>query len=135
MEDYKIKVFIKVDKNNIVRDINSSIFLNNTKNYICIDEGFGDKYSHAQNYYLERPLTDLKNRYNYKYIDNKITELTEEEKELLFPLEQPKATEQQVLNAKLLQDNANMQIELGEQKKLNAQMLLQIASLGGNTNV
>lgn len=135
MEDYKIKVFIKVDKNNIVRDINSSIFLNNTENYICIDEGFGDKYSHAQNYYLERPLTDLKNRYNYKYIDNKITELTEEEKELLFPLEQPKATEQQVLNAKLLQDNANMQIELGEQKKLNAQMLLQIASLGGNTNV
>lgn len=44
-------------------------------------------------------------------------------------------TEQQVLNAKLLQDNANMQIELEEQKKLNAQMLLQLASLGGNTNV
>lgn len=42
-------------------------------------------------------------------------------------------TEQQILNAKLLQDNANIQIELEQQKQLNAQILLQLA--GGNANV
>lgn len=41
-------------------------------------------------------------------------------------------TEQEILNAKLLQDNANMHLELEQQKQLNAQILLQIA--GGVTN-
>lgn len=44
-------------------------------------------------------------------------------------------SEQEKLNAQLLQQNAEMQIELDKQKQLNAEMLLQIAQLGGNTNV
>ncbi len=38
------------------------------------------------------------------------------------------------LNAKLLKDNAKMQIELDNQKKFNAELLLKIAELGGNAN-
>ena len=45
------------------------------------------------------------------------------------------ANEQQILNAQLLQQNANMQLEIEQQKQLNAQILLQIAQLGGNANV
>ncbi len=45
-------------------------------------------------------------------------------------MQQP--TEQQILNAKLLQDNATMQLELEQQIQLNAQILLQIA--GGVIN-
>ncbi|NFA62242.1 hypothetical protein K8O96_13640 [Clostridium sporogenes] len=41
---------------------------------------------------------------------------------------------QQALNAKLLKDNAEIQIELDNQKKLNADLLLKIAQLGGNAN-
>lgn len=95
MEENKIKVYVKLDSNNCIIEIASSIQNIDTSQYIEIDEGIGQKYAHAQNYYLEgkKPLTDLKNRYNYKYIDNKITELTEEEKELLFPVEQPQPTE------------------------------------------
>ena len=44
-----------------------------------------------------------------------------------------KPTEQQTLNAQLLQQNANLQLEIEQQKQLNAQILLQLA--GGNTNV
>ena len=44
-----------------------------------------------------------------------------------------KPTEQQILNAQLLQQNANLQLEIEQQKQLNAQILLQLA--GGNTNV
>ncbi|HID0825357.1 TPA: hypothetical protein ACXDAP_003558 [Clostridium botulinum] len=47
-------------------------------------------------------------------------------------LEQQK--QQTELNAKLLKDNAKIQIELNKQKELNADLLLKIAQLGGNTN-
>ncbi|WP_321994376.1 hypothetical protein [Clostridium butyricum] len=44
-----------------------------------------------------------------------------------------KPTEQQILNAQLLNQNANLQLQIEQQKQLNAQILLQLA--GGNTNV
>lgn len=135
MEEFKYKVYVKLDKNNCIIAVESDLTLEDIKGYVQIDEGLGDKYSHAQGNYLEKPLRDLQSRCNYKYIYNKVVELTEEEKELLFPTEQPKATEQQVLNAQLLQQNANLQLEMQQQKQLNAQMLLQLASLGGNGNV
>ncbi|EPY2281816.1 MULTISPECIES: hypothetical protein [Clostridium] len=43
-------------------------------------------------------------------------------------------SQQDAINAKLLKDNANMQIELNKQKELNSTLLLKIAQLGGNTN-
>ncbi|OSA89565.1 UNVERIFIED_ORG: hypothetical protein B2H93_16005 [Clostridium botulinum] len=135
MEENKIKVYIKTDKNNCIININSSIFLKDTKDWICIDEGMGDKYALSQNNYFpkEKPLRDMRGRCNYKYVDCKVIELTDEEKEKLFPPILPQPNEQQVLNAKLLQDNAEMSIELEKQKQLNSQILLQLA--GGNANV
>ncbi|EQB4335412.1 hypothetical protein ACYJ2V_001099 [Clostridium botulinum] len=47
-------------------------------------------------------------------------------------LEQQK--QQAELNAKLLKDNAKIQIELNKQKELNSSLLLKIAQLGGNAN-
>lgn len=83
MFDNKIKVYVKLDKNNCIVDINSSIFIKDTKDYILIDEGSGDKYAHAQGNYLDKGLIDMQGRYNYKYIDNKIVELTEDEKPVI----------------------------------------------------
>lgn len=42
-------------------------------------------------------------------------------------------TPQEILNAQLLQQNAEIQIQLDQQKQLNAQILLQLA--GGDMNV
>ncbi len=42
--------------------------------------------------------------------------------------------QQTELNAKLLKDNAEIQIELNKQKELNSSLLLKIAQLGGNAN-
>lgn len=133
MEENQIKVYIKIDTNNCIVDINSSIFLENIKDYIKIDEGYGDKYSHAQGNYLDEGLTDHRGYFNYKYENNEIIKLAEDEKIKLYPPITQQPSEQQVLNAKLLQDNAKMCIELEQQKQLNAQILLQLA--GGNTNV
>lgn len=132
MEEFKYKIYIKTDKNNCITGVESDLTLEDTSGYIQIDEGIGDKYSHAQGNYLDKGLMDSNGKYNYKYVNNEVVELTDEEKESLFPIPVQQPTEQQILNAKLLQDNANMQLELEEQKKLNAQILLQIA--GGSTN-
>ena len=44
-------------------------------------------------------------------------------------------TQDEILRAKTLKDNANMQIQLEQQQKLNADILLKIAKVGGSTNV
>lgn len=85
MEENKIKVYAKLDENNNIININSSIFLDNVENYICIDEGYGDRYAHAQGNYLEGGLFDDTGKFNYKYIENKIIKLSDEEKKSLFP--------------------------------------------------
>lgn len=65
--DLKTKVYIKVDENNNVVDVGSSIFIKDTDGWICIDEGYGDKYDHAQSSYLNKPLINEKGQYNYKF--------------------------------------------------------------------
>ena len=103
----KIKVYVKLNENNVITQINSSIFLKDTTDYICIDEGMGDKYAHAQGNYLPKGLTDDKGRYNYKY-DKKLVLLTDEEKEVLFPKPTPQPIEQEIINAQLMLEIAKL---------------------------
>lgn len=81
-----IKVYVKVDSNNVITQVDSSIFLFEVEDWIKVDEGQGDKFSHAQGNYLDKPLMDMQGKYNYKLVDSKIVELTEEEKGKLFPV-------------------------------------------------
>ncbi|MCI2000263.1 MAG: hypothetical protein LKJ75_05160 [Clostridia bacterium] len=76
MDDEAIKVYIKVDSNNCITDINSSIFLSNTTDWIQIDEGTGDKYAHAQNNYFDKPLYEEHGICQYKYVDDSVLERT-----------------------------------------------------------
>ena len=87
----KIKVYIQTDTNKTVTAINSSIFIQDTTDWVEIDKGNGDRYSHAQGQYLEKGLMDKKGRFNYKY-DTTLVELTEAEKEILFPPALPQPT-------------------------------------------
>lgn len=89
----EIKVYVLLDSDNVITNINSSIFLSDATGYAQIDEGTGDKYSHAQSNYLEKGLLDNQGKYNYKLVDNKPAELTDEEKESLFPTPKPQPTE------------------------------------------
>lgn len=74
MED-KIKVYIKVNENNEIIDVNSDIFIDDLTSWVYIDEGNGDKYSHAQSQYFEKPLQNLDGTYNYKYKNGKVVEV------------------------------------------------------------
>lgn len=93
IETVKTKVYAKVEENKIIKRIESDIsssYIDFT-DWIKIDEGVGDKYALAQNNYLKKGLMDEKGRYNYKY-DTKLVELTEEEKNIFFPVVPPVPT-------------------------------------------
>ena len=73
MKEQPIKVYVKVNDKNEVVEVGSSIFIEDTTGWIEIDEGFEDKYAHAQSQYFDKPLINENGVYNYKYINNKIT--------------------------------------------------------------
>lgn len=110
MDISKIKVYIQTDINKTVTAINSSIFLQDTTGWTEIDEGKGDKYAHAQSQYLEKGLVDEKGRFNYKY-DAGIVELTEAEKEILFPPAPTLPTPEEIVIAEMSMSMAQMQAE------------------------
>ena len=70
-----IKVYIKINSNNEIVDINSEIFIKDLTNWIYIDEGYGDKYAHAQSQYFDKPLINEDGQFNYKYENSEIIEL------------------------------------------------------------
>lgn len=115
------KVYVKINDKNIITQINSDIFINNIDDWILIDEGNGIKYMLSQGNYLDKQLMDSQGNYNYKLVDNKPVEITEEEKASLFPINKFNAEEN--LIDKLILDNINMQTQIDS--------LIQ-ASLGGN---
>lgn len=72
-------VYTKTDDAGCVVAINSSAFLPNTEGWTKIDEGYGDRYHHAQGNYLPGPLTDERGISRYKLVNGVVTERTKEE--------------------------------------------------------
>ena len=68
MIEQPIKIYVKVNENNEIIDVGSSIFIKDLNGWIKIDEGFGDKYAHAQSQYFYRPLINEDGIYSFKYI-------------------------------------------------------------------
>lgn len=62
-----IKVYIKINENNEITHVGSSIFIKDLTGWIEIDSGYGDKYAHAQSQYFDKPLINYDGKYNYKY--------------------------------------------------------------------
>lgn len=79
IENEPTKVYIKTDSNNNITAVNSSIFLSDLVGWIYIDEGYGDKYAHAQGHYFDKSIMTDKGIYRYKYVDSAVAEKTEEE--------------------------------------------------------
>lgn len=62
-----IKVYIKVNTNNEIIEVGSSVFIKDLTDWIEIDEGFGDRYAHAQSQYFDKPLMNENGEYCYAY--------------------------------------------------------------------
>ena len=83
------KVYIKTDSENRITEITSNEFLSATTGYTEIDEGEGDKYHHAQNNYLEKPISDDNGVFNYKLENGAAVLRTEAEKAADVPAPAP----------------------------------------------
>ena len=73
------KVYIKIDEQKRVIEINSDAFITPTDEWIYIDEGYGDKYYHAQGNYLDKPICVKHGIYQYKFDNEVVMERTTEE--------------------------------------------------------
>ena len=111
MEDYKNKIYARLNEKNIVIKLFSSVFETATETDKLIEEGNEDYHAHV---HLKYKLTDEKGRYNYKYENDKMILLTEEEKAELFPPSTvaEEMSEQEKLNAQLIKDNAGYKMQL-----------------------
>lgn len=113
IEDYK--VYIKVDENNRITEVNSSAFISDTEGWIEIDSGLGDKYHHAQGNYFDKPIMNFDGTHNYKLVDGAVIETSEEEKaEELASFPKPEPTEiEQLWDSQLEQEFRICCLELG----------------------
>ena len=89
------KVYIKTNDLGQITAINSDAFLDNTADWICIDEGAGDKYHHAQGNYLTNSLLDMNGRYNYKFVNGAVEAIEEADKPIVEVVNTP-TTEQRL---------------------------------------
>lgn len=91
------KVLVRIDDAGRVTAINSDAFVSGD-GWTQIDEGEGDRYRHAQNNYLLKPLTDERGVYRYKLVDGLIAQRTQAEMDADFdalPAPEPTAEEKE----------------------------------------
>ena len=72
-------VYVKPDEQNRVIAVNSSAFLTDMTGWVESDSGYGDKYHHAQGNYFEKPIYDVRGIRQYKLVDGKPVERTQED--------------------------------------------------------
>lgn len=91
------KVFAQTDDTGRVTAINSNAFVSGD-GWAQIDEGAGDRYHHAQNNYLQKPLMDERGVYRYKLVDGLVAQRTQAEMDADFdarPAPEPTAEEKE----------------------------------------
>lgn len=77
--DEMYKVYARFDEFDRLLDVNSSVFLHDTAGWVEIDEGVGQRYGHAQVYYLPGALFDDRGIPRYKRENGRIAERTQAE--------------------------------------------------------
>lgn len=83
MDTESCKVLVQIDDAGRVTAINSDAFVSGD-GWTAIDEGEGDRYRHAQNNYLLKPLTDERGVYRYKLVDGLVAQRTQAEMDADF---------------------------------------------------
>nr|DAQ46902.1 MAG TPA: hypothetical protein [Caudoviricetes sp.] len=97
MDTESCKVLVQTDDAGRVTAINSDAFVSGD-GWTQIDEGEGDRYRHAQNNYLLKPLTDERGVYRYKLVDGLVAQRTQAEMDADFdarPAPEPTAEEKE----------------------------------------
>ena len=105
METMTNKIYARLNENNVVIKLFSSVFEQQIEGDVLVDEGVEEYHAHVHLKYL---VMDDQGRYNYKVVNGELIELTNEEKDALFPpvvVEEVEPLEDQV---KTLKDQLSM---------------------------
>ena len=136
MEIMTNKIYARLNEENVVIKLFSSVFEQPMEDDFLVEEGNEDYHAHI---HLKYQLVDMNGDYNYKFEDGKMIELTDEEKAKLFPKVEPvvePTLEEKVQslendNANLLFDLADKDVRLNQLENDFADLLL---NLGGTNN-
>lgn len=84
MDENKSLVYAKVDERNRITAIDGGFTIGNITDfsewvYIDEGEGEGDRYNLCQSNYLDKPIMDERDIYQYKLVDGKPVERTQAE--------------------------------------------------------
>lgn len=110
MEMNPYAVLLRTDEQNRITEINSSAFVADANGWTKIDEGWGDKYHHAQGNYLPKPLMDELGVYRYKLEEGQAMERTQEEMNADYAARPVPATPK--TNAELEAENALLKAQV-----------------------
>lgn len=55
----EFSVYVKLDENGRIIDINSSLFLKDPSGWVEVARGVGDRFQHAQGNYLPKPMFNM----------------------------------------------------------------------------
>lgn len=110
-------VYISIDPEGRIYAVNSDAFLLDLTGWIKIDEGYGDKYHHAQGNYFDKPLLDERGIYRYKLVDGEPVERTQEEMDEDYTPSEPKP---ETDNNALTEQVAALQKQVDEQAAMLA---------------
>ena len=113
--NYNYEVYVRIDEQNRIIEINSNEFISDLTNWIKIDEGEGDKYHHAQGNYLPLPLVDNRMIYRYKLVEGLPVERTQEEMDADYV--EPEEPEVQTYDEQIAELKAQVE---AQQQQLNA---------------
>lgn len=83
METMTNKIYARLNENNVVIKLFSSVFEQPVEGDKLVEEGNEEYHAHV---HLKYELVDMNGDYNYKFEDEKMIELTDEEKAKLFPV-------------------------------------------------
>lgn len=72
-------VYVKTNEAGYIIAVNSSAFLDDTTDWVKIDEGEGDKHHHAQGNYFPKNIITGAGVYQYKLVNGAPVECTAEE--------------------------------------------------------
>jgi len=72
-------VYVQVDDQSRIIAVNSDAFLYSLDGWVKIDEGYGDKYHHAQGNFFDHPIRDERGICRYKLVDGVPEERTQTE--------------------------------------------------------
>lgn len=110
MEMNPYAVLVRTDEQNRITEINSSAFVADADGWTKIEEGWGDKYHHAQGNYLPKPLMDERGVYRYKLEEGQAMERTQEEMNADYAARPVPATPK--TNAELEAENALLKAQV-----------------------